>query len=166
MTPSKIPTPELVGALGDLVWAVFVPPVDPIDPLLIDILVISDSDDDELVVHRLLLAGYQKDHDIEPGRSVWLSPNGERIRLLQEDTAWCREAIMAATRNRDSIGARHLTLPFAVLERLGRVDGSNKEIRALIASATVDELDELDLLLARLAPGLKPVAEPYIRPRT
>lgn len=164
MTPLKIPTPELVGALGDLMWAAFVPPIDHINPLPVDILVVSDIDDDEFAVHRLLLAGYQKAHDYGPGRSLWLSPKGERIRLLQEDTPWSREAIMAGTRNRDGIGAPHFTLPFAALERLRRVDESRREIQILLAGATCDELAELDSLLTRLAPDLRPIADALTRP--
>lgn len=160
MTSSIIPTPELIGALGDLMWATFVPPSDLVHPRPVDIMVLHG--DDELLLHRLLLAGYKKLRDDQRGHSIWVSPNGKQIRVLEEDSDWSREAIMVATRNRDIMGAPHFTLPYAILERCYRLQESGAEARLLLANATPDELMEFRTILARLAPELECIVQDLI----
>ena len=159
MTPEPIPYVDLVGAFGDIIWATHVN-ASPLDAPLVE--VFGMADDHELILHRLLLAGYQQEGEPELERSVWLHPAGGQLLLIESSASWAGEALLAATRNRDTMGAPHLTAPFVILERLLRPEPDREELLQLIRNAD-SELAEVESTVARHASDRREILEAIFR---
>jgi hypothetical protein len=147
---SPLPLPDLHGAFGDITWAADVPDETREGAPAMTVLVLAD--DHELVTHRLLLSGYTQADAAQAGRSLWSRYDGALVEVLEAPETWGREALAAATRNRDARGAPHLTRPFVLLMRLQWIEpGDEAAFDAITAGSTEEELREVRDLLSRIA---------------
>ena len=160
MAPEPIPYAELIGALGDLIWAAHVNAKTPRGEPLVEILGLAE--DHELILQRLLLSGYRKESDSEGQEVVWSRPEKGRLLLLEGSGTWIRDALMAATRNRDRLGAPHLTAPFAILQQLIRRQTNGEELVHLIRAAS-DQLAEVASIVECHAPDSSKILTDLIR---
>ena len=149
MPPEPLAFDDLVGAFGDIIWAAHVNRFSGGEGPQVEVLALAD--DQEFLLQRLLLSGYEQDGEggLEP--SLWRRPAGGHLKLLDGSASWTGEALMAATRNRDRLGAPHVTSPFVILERLLRPNADPEELLGLIRDAG-DRLAEVEETIDRCAP--------------
>lgn len=141
--PATIPLTDLVGTFGDLIWATHV--YSAPQECLLDVFVLAD--DHELVVQRLLLAGYTRFQLLNDDASVWQSHSGKRVRVVESSTRWARDALGEATRNRDALGAPHLTLPYALAVQHLTAGSSDEEAQSLRDAASPEQLSQAETLI-------------------
>lgn len=142
---------ELTGALGDLIWGLYLWP-EANDPLL-DILILAD--DHELLVQRLSLSGYRPEGLAKPVGS-WRSPDGVIVRTLESQDHWALEALRAAMRNRDNIGAPHIPAAFlfvGYLTEFAFIDFPGERVFEILSAP---EIHDIRALIKRLEPSALP----------
>lgn len=103
---------------------------------------------------RLLgTAGFVQGGDLAIGGSVWQSPDGTEVDVLERTDPWISEALNLARANRDSQGLPVLPLPYLVLMKLqaSRVQDLADASR-MLGAPEPDALEDVRQVIGRYAP--------------
>ncbi|MBM3497268.1 MAG: hypothetical protein FJX74_01235 [Armatimonadetes bacterium] len=158
--------PDLSQVLGPVPWAVmgavatrhYMP-----ERMTKDLDVLVPVEDGREAARRLRERGWEERGQLTIGGSVWLSPEGVTLDLIEGAEPWCREAIAEAQTNRDEQGLPILPLPYLVLAKLraGRArdvgdltqmlgladDVARDRVRERVARYTPEDVDDLEALI-------------------
>jgi hypothetical protein len=148
--------PDLKQALGDIGWATvggvatrhYMPERATVD---LDILIAAE--DARAVRERLHHAGYQYVQELTVGGSVWRSPDGVEVDVLESNEPWVAQALVEAQQNLDLQGLPILPLPYFVLMkfRSGRVQDL-ADITRMLGQSEAEQLNEVRRVVGTFEP--------------
>jgi hypothetical protein len=117
----------------------------------LDILVAAE--DAPTVRGRLERAGYRYVQALTVAGSVWRSPEGVEVDVLESNESWVTRALTDAEQNRDLQGLPVLPLPYFVLMKLtsGRARDVG-DLTQMLGLAEEDQLNEVRQVIAAFEP--------------
>jgi len=109
-----------------------------------DLDILIAAEDAGAVRGRLKQAGYQYMQELTVGGSVWRSPEGVEVNVLESSEPWVLQALVEAQQNLDLQGLPILPLSYLILIKLqsGRVQDI-ADITRMLGQAGEDQLNEV-----------------------
>lgn len=151
--------PDLTPIIGDIPWAIvggvatrcYMP-----ERATIDLDIIIEKRNSSEIKKLLKNAGFIYKQDLSIGGSVWLSPDGEEVDVLESQEEWVSEAVKKAKNNLDLQGLPILPFEYFILLKLrsGRVQDI-ADISRMLGLAQDDILDKTRKLFDKLEPEAK-----------
>jgi hypothetical protein len=114
-------------------------------------ILIRKSDEDE-VVHRLEMAGYNKISELAVPGYLFQAPDGTEVDVLLGDMPWISDALRNPSQDPASYPV--LDLPYLVLMKLEAMRAQDwADITRMLGLASEKELDRVKEVVARYSPG-------------
>lgn len=148
--------PDLRDVLVDIRWATigevatrhYMP-----ERVTTDLDILIEAKDTPAARERLKRAGYQYLQELTVGGSVWRSPDGINVDLLESNDSWVALALMEAERNLDLQGLPILPLPYFVLMKLRSSRSRDvADLTQMLGQASEHQLNEVRRVVATFEP--------------
>jgi hypothetical protein len=118
-----------------------------------DLDIIIRSEDRQKVWHKLKLAGFVYQGELNIGGTSWITPNNEIIDVLESKETWLSSALSEAQTNRDAQGLPILPFSYLVLMKFqaGRTQDLS-DVTRMLGQANAAQLNATRALFAEYHP--------------
>jgi hypothetical protein len=119
----------------------------------VDLDILIAAEDAQAVREELKRAGYQYLQALTVGGSVWRSPDGIEVDVLESNEPWVKQALLGAKHNLDLQGLPILPLPFFALMKFRSSRARDvADLTQMLGQADADQLDEVRRVFGAFEP--------------